>query len=139
MFNENAVGSQVTQVGMDFKPGIQGNVQIERLLGFESDSFGGIAHRRIADETHALQWVASPDYCGDDALCIEMLEERFNVTVVILPTISYKGKKKPKPFVEEYVAVFEVDNALYTTVSLATEEHASACALWFLLSTISHE
>jgi hypothetical protein len=56
-----------------------------------------------------------------------------------LPTISYKGKKKPKPFVEEYVAVFEVDNALYTTVPLVTEEHASACALWFLLSTISHE
>jgi hypothetical protein len=128
---------QVTVMGMEFKPGAEADVEIERLLGFESESFGGKAHRRIGDDTQDLQWQESPDYCGDDAVCLEILEIH-QVTPFVLKTTD-DAKRSKVPFAEKRIAVFQFSETLYATMPFETDAQAVACVVWFVLAKLSHE
>lgn len=133
--NETEGGTQATQVGSEFKPGAEGSAEIERLLGFPAQVMAGKSHRRIAEDPAGLQWLESLDYCEDDALTIEMLENR-GVSIFIMETVEEKPKRKgkPKEFVQEYVGLFETAGELCVTVPFEREAHVAACALWYVLS-----
>lgn len=128
--------AHVTVVGMEFNPGAEANVDIERLLGFESESFGGKAHRRIGDHNQPLQWEESPDYCGDEALCFEILDKQ-GVVPFLLETVDHANRSKKTPFVQKYTAVFEFGDTLYGTMPIESESHSIACVVWFVLSKVS--
>lgn len=129
MYNGNELGTQVTQVtivGMGFVPNHHGNVEIDRLLGFESESYGAVAHRRNKDDAQAE---IGPNYCEDPSLCIDIME-RFETVPICLPT-QVTAPKRGKLCVQEYIAVFELTGTLYATTPFPSENHAIACALWF--------
>lgn len=142
MYSESTHGTQATQatiVGMEFVAGIEANIEINRLMGSDSGSFGG----RVLRDTGEVEWEVSPDYCNDEALCIEMLEA-CGVASFILPTVEgvkpgKKGKKAKKDFAQRYIGVFEVDDIIYATAPQLTEERATACVLWFTLWRVSHD
>lgn len=116
---------KVEIVGSGFTVGDGGNDDIAELLGHE------VCH--IGDKT----WSAAggylimerPDYCGDAAACIELLEWR-GVTLFIRPTVKLR---KARNFHQEHVAIFEFNGVLYMTRPQLTEDAAAACALWFVL------
>lgn len=116
---------KVEIVGSGFAVGDAGNDEIAELLGSEVC--------RIGDKTYCAQGgyliMERPDYCGDAAACIELLEWR-DVTVFIRPTVKHR---KARAFKQEHVAIFEFQDTLYMTRPQLTEDAAAACALWFVL------
>lgn len=141
--DENAWDSQETRkaelVGSEFKPGTEGNSQIEVLLGFESEVFGEHAYRRIEHKHDVVQWELSPDYCGDDALALEMMEIREVMSFVLhqVPSVSKRKPKVPAP--DKFIVVMDIGEQLYTTPPHVTRQHAAACALFGALLILSHE
>ena len=130
--------TEMIQVGFEFKPGTQGNIDIDRLLGHVAEEFNGQAHRKISDDPRTLNWVVTPDYCRDDSITIEMMDE-MGITAFVMQNIKVSTPKKATKKVERnYIAIFDLKNKLYGTVPFETQEHAAACALWFILS-ISHK
>ena len=108
--NGSGLETQVTLVGYEFEAGSETDAQIH-------------------------EWLQDPGpvrlYCSDAAACIEALE-RFEVVPFILPTAPTKKPKRGEKFVEEFVAVFEKDGILYSTIPFAKETQAAAAALWFV-------
>lgn len=126
--------TQAVQVGEDFKPNAERNAEIERLLNHNAEVFTAAAYREAKEP--GGEWTPSPDYCGDDSVSLDVLWER-GVRPMILPTVDAPSKKphpKAKPYVQEYIAVFEIDGTLHVTVPFEKEEHAAACVLWYFLS-----
>ena len=119
-------------VGSEFKPGAEGNAQIDRALGFEAEVFAGVAQRRFKRAIDGIQWHPCPDYCGDDTLAYEMLEVK-NVLIFIL-----KGRLSPKSPMH-YVAVMEADDKLYHTPQFEASGYAAACAVWYVATELSHK
>lgn len=133
----DAQEAQVTLLGDEFKPGAEANAEIERLLGLESQVISGQAYRRAPGTGDDVFWEESPDYCGDDVLTLELLEQMGNINVMVMESLNApkrKPKSNAKPFVQEHVALFDFADVLYCTVPFEKEEHAVACAFWFLLS-----
>ena len=85
------------------------------------------------------QWEEAPDYVGDDTLCLELLEV-MGVPLMVLesfeqPKRTKTGKiSKSKAVVQKYVAVFDFEDQLHTTLPFKSENMAIACALWYVLS-----
>jgi len=124
--------AEMTQVGFEFKPGLNGNLAIELLLGHESEEFAGMIYRKVTDNPSLLNWEPCPDYSNDDVHTIEMLEER-GVTVFVLHSLK-AGKTKSIP---QYIAIFETDGTMFGTVAFESESQAAACALWWVLGSKS--
>lgn len=122
---------QVTVVGSEFIPGPEGNELISQARGYHTMRFpnGEVYH------THGDYLMEhAPDYCSDAALCIDHLEQR-GVVPMILPTEKPNTKHKFEP---GFVALFEIADTLYATHPQPTEDAAAACALWCALE-ISHD
>jgi hypothetical protein len=136
----NAWDSQVPRtaivVGYDFKPGAEGNSQIDEVLGFHSEVFGGNAYRRIRYNEDEVQWEPSPDYCGDDALTLELMEHS-SIMSFVLEAVPSKRKSKTE-FTATYTAIFDIADQLYVTREYETAELAAACALYSALLILSH-
>lgn len=137
IYSETTLGTQepknteITIVGMEFIAGMEGNIKIAEAKGYS------VCISPNGDVFHTIDGLLMepiPDYCGDDALSIELMEG-FGVVPFVVPTEKPKGARK---FVPGFVAVFEISDTLYMTVPQVTEEAASACALWFVLG-ISHD
>lgn len=124
---------QVSLVGDGFTAGAEGNSEIDGFLGFESQVLGGVAHRHVSELEADVQWVPSPNYCEDDALCCDLLEERGVVVQMTQTTDTRKQRANLKPFVEEHLAMFDLEGELCVTLPFETEEQAVACALWHVL------
>lgn len=133
-YSDETLGTQepqVTIVGSEFIPGSEGNAMISEALGYHVMRFpNGEAYHTHGG--YLMEFV--PDYCGDAALCIEMLEER-GIVLMILPTVKPKGVRK---FEQGFVALFEIAETLYSTAPQPTEEAAAASALWSAI-VISHD
>lgn len=123
--------AQVTQVGAEFNVNLEGDAEIYRLQGIPSGVFGDKLMRFAEPE-----WIECPSYHNDAARCIEALES-LSITLFILPTEDMR-KRKPKPFAQEYIAVFEKAAVIYATLPFINESAAAACALWYALG-ISHD
>lgn len=124
---ENDGEAQATQVGAEFVPGAEANAEIDRLLGVEAAVFGGKNMRRCSDDDQGLSWIDGMDYCKDDALTIELLDDR-GVTVMVMESASKRTK------VKTHIAAFTIGDELFVTEPFEQEAHAAACALWFVLS-----
>lgn len=134
MYSENDLGTQetpITVVGMEFVAGPEGNAQISEALGYT-------VHRFPTGECYHTQggYLMSkvPDYCADEALCLDMLEKR-GIIPMVLPAVKPKGAKKFEP---GFVAVFETGDELHATMPQLTEAAAVACALLSIVE-ISHD
>lgn len=141
--DENAWESQATRkaevVGSEFKAGAEGNSQIDILLGFESEVFGEHAYRRIDNQQDAVQWELSPDYCGDAALTLELLEIRDVMSFVLREVPAVSKRKTKEPATAGFIAVMDIGDQMYVTREFVSEEYAAACALFSALLILSHE
>lgn len=127
--------TQAVQVGLEFREAAELNAEIDCLLGFESQVMGGKSHRRISNIADDLQWEEAPDYVGHDTISLELLELR-SVPLMVLESYEAPKRitKKSKPVIQKYIAVFDLEGVLHTTVPFESENRAVACALWYVLS-----
>lgn len=132
---DSGLGTQddpkVTIVGSEFVVGPIGNEMVAQARGYTTHRF---PNGEVYNTLGPYLMEHSPDYCGDAAFCLDILEQR-GVVPMILPTIKPKGARKFEP---GFVAVFEINDTLYSTVPQPTEDAAAACALWVVLG-ISHD
>mgnify|MGYP003605509259 CR=1 FL=1 len=133
-YSDTTLGTQepqVTVVGSEFVPGNEGNAMISQARGYHVMRFpnGEAYHTRGG---YLMELV--PDYCGDSAMTCELLEI-LGVALMVLPAEKPKGVRKFEP---GFSAFYEVDNKLYATVPMPTEDDACACALWSVLG-VSHD
>lgn len=133
-YSDETLGTQETQVtvvGSEFIPGPEGNELIAQARGYTTHRF---PNGEVYNTLGPYLMEHTPDYCGDAALCLDLLEQ-LGVVLMILPTEKPKGVRKFEP---GFVALFELADTLYATVPQPTEEAAAACAFWCVLG-ISHD
>jgi len=137
----SGLDAQVSQVGFEFTPGPEGDIELHRLItGFDGEAgvFGG----RALQDTGTGDWPPIPEYSKD----LVSINERLSadgVRPVYLPSVDMPragarvGTKakldEPVRFVQQYVAVFTYKGIPMMSVPRESVTHAAATVLWFVL------
>lgn len=117
----------------NFSPTIETNVDIARLLGFDSEVTRGGEEGDFgrAVINTGSEVVPCPDYSNDAEASIEALEYQ-NVVPYIKPVREfYKGGKRVK--LKGFRCIFDHAGELHITQTYRKGAHAAAAALYFVL------